>query len=389
MRKYILFLAPFLIAFIACESTSSNDASSNSEQKRTMKSSITKSVFGYLKDSRTIDLYTLTNKHGMVAEISSFGAVLVKLLVPDKDGKIEDVVLGYDSLKDYENDQESLGATVGRYANRIGKGNLTIEGKQYQLAINNGVNHLHGGVAGFSKKRWEAKPVTKKDGAAVAFTYISKDGEENYPGNLTVTITYSLTNQNELGIEYVATTDQTTVVNLTHHSYFNLNGNAAGDILNHELMLNADHTTTIDDGLIPTGALASVANTPFDFRKPMVIGDHINDDNEQLKFGNGYDHNWVINDWDQSLRLVATLYSPISGRFMETLTTEPGIQIYTGNSLVSSITGKEGKPFKKRQAVCLETQHFPDSPNQPDFPSTLLQPKEKYSHQTVYRFSTK
>ena len=354
-----------------------------------MTTTIKKELFGKLKDGRPVHVYTLTNSKGMVAQITPFGGALVSLLAPDREGKLEDIVLGYDNLEGYINDTQSFGTTIGRYANRIGKGNLTINGQSYQLALNNGENHLHGGNVGFAKKLWKAKSIELEDGVAVQLNYLSKDGEENYPGNLDLTVIYKLTNNNELQIDYEASTDKTTVVNLTHHSYFNLNGNGSGNILDHELSINADKITQTDAGMIPTGQLMDITDTPFDFRKATAIGTRINEPHEQLKFGNGYDHNWVLNNWDQSLKSAATLYAPSSGRMMETLTTEPGLQVYTGNWLTPAIISKKGMPTSPRQAVCLETQHFPDSPNQPNFPSTILKPGAKYTQQTIYRFSTK
>lgn len=354
-----------------------------------MTATIKKELFGQLKDGRSVDIYTLSNAKGMVAQITPFGGTLVSLLTPNKDGKLEDVVLGYDNLEGYINDSQNFGTIVGRYANRIGKGKLTIDGKSFQLALNKGENHLHGGDVGFAKKLWTATPLELEDGVAIKLHYLSKDGEENYPGNLDVTVTYKLTNNNELQIDYEATTDQTTVLNLTHHSYFNLNGNGTGNILDHELLINADKITQTDSDMIPTGKLMEVSETPFDFREATAIGARINAPHQQLKFGKGYDHNWVLNNWDQTLQSAATLYTPSSGRIMETLTTEPGLQTYTANWLTPEIIGKKEMPCSSRQAVCLEAQHFPDSPNQPHFPSTLLQPGEKYTQQTVYRFSTK
>ena len=352
--------------------------------------SIQQTVFGQLADGRAVHLYTLTNSKGMRARITNFGGILVSLEVPDQNGQLADVVLGFDRLEQYVQPHSSFGTTVGRYANRIAKGKFSLNGQSYQLAINNGKNHLHGGLEGFDKKLWNAHTTIEENSQSLHLEYLSKDGEEQFPGNLKVKVIYSLTENNELSINYEATTDQSTVLNLTHHSYFNLSGENSGQtILDHQLMLISDFTTEVDDGLIPTGRLTPVEGTPFDFRRATAIGTRINEDNAQLKYGNGYDHNWVIRDWDQSPRLAATLYDPASGRFMEVITTEPGIQVYTGNWLSPEEKGKGDRPFIANQAVCLETQHYPDSPNHPDFPSTVLNPGETYLQKTVYRFSNR
>jgi aldose 1-epimerase len=299
------------------------------------------------------------------------------------------VVLGYPTLDGYLKPHPYFGAIVGRVGNRIAKGKFTLEGVTYKLATNDGENHLHGGIKGFDKVVWNAEPVREDSAVGVKFSYLSKDGEEGYPGNLSCAVTYWLTNNNELKIEYQATTDKATPVNLTHHSYFNLAGQGQGDILNHQLEILADRFTPVDKGLIPTGELRSVEGTPMDFRQPHTIGERINSDDEQLKFGLGYDHNWVLNKTSDSLALAARVYEPATGRVMEVRTTEPGLQFYCGNFLDGTLTGKEGRVYKHRYGFCLETQHFPDSPNQPKFPSTILRPGETYNTETVYRFSTK
>jgi len=306
-----------------------------------MSPTIKKEIFGQLKDGRNVDIYTLTNSKGIVAQITPFGGTLVRLLTPDRNEKLADIVLGYDNLEAYINDTQNFGVTVGRYANRIGKGKFTLEGQSYQLALNQGDNHLHGGNVGFAKKLWEATPLELEDGVGIKLHYFSKDGEENYPGNMDLTVVYKLTNNNEIQIDYEAATDKTTIINLTHHSYFNLNGNGSGDILDHELSIDADKITQTDTDMIPTGKLLDVTDTPFDFRKATAIGARINASHEQLKFGHGYDHNWVLNNWDQTLQSVATLYAPSTGRMMETLTTEPGLQTYTANWLNPEIIGKK------------------------------------------------
>jgi len=353
------------------------------------KMKIDKSVFGKTKDGHSVDLYTLTNDNGMVVTLTNWGASIVSIQVPDRAGKRADVLLGYDTAAGYMSDTAYLGATVGRYGNRIGKGRFKLDGKEYKLAQNNGENSLHGGVAGFNKKLWEAKEIKAADGVAVQMRYLSKDGEEGYPGNLDVSVTFTLDNKNDVKIDYLATTDKPTVVNLTNHSYFNLLGDAAGDILGHELMLHADRFTPVDAGLIPTGELRPVAGTPLDFKQPKAIGARINDKYEQLVLGKGYDHNWVINQTGASPRLAARLSEPKTGRVMEVLTTEPGIQFYSGNFLDGTIKGKKGRVYQHRLGLCLETQHFPDSPNHPDFPSTTLNPGAKYQTTTIYRFSAK
>jgi aldose 1-epimerase len=297
-----------------------------------------------------------------------------------------DVVLGFDHLDDYLGNDPFFGALVGRYANRIDKARFTLDGVEYKLAKNDGENSLHGGLKGFDKKAWKAREPSK-DHPALELTYLSKDGEEGYPGNLNVKVVYTLTDSNELRIDYTATTDKNTVLNLTNHSYFNLAGQGSGDVLKHVLMINADRFTPIDAALTPTGELRSVAGTPLDFRKPTAIGARIDDDNEQLKFGKGYDHNFVLNHKGNDLTLAARVTEPQSGRVLEVLTTQPGVQLYTGNFLDGTIHGKGGKVYGRRSAFCLETQHFPDSPNQPKFPSTELKPGQTYHQTTIYKFS--
>ena len=340
-------------------------------------------------DGSQVDLYTLKNSNGLEATITNYGGIVVSLTVPDKSGKLGDVVLGYDTLNDYIGNTPYFGALIGRYGNRIAKGRFTIGGIEYQLAQNNDSNALHGGRKGFDKVVWQAEKTDSGDGPALKLTYTSKDGEEDYPGTLRCTVTYTLTNKNELKIDYAAETDKPTFVNLTHHTYFNLKDGGASDILGHELMLKASKFTPVDKGLIPTGELKPVADTPFDFNKPTAIGARIGADDEQLKFGKGYDHNWVLDRQGKDLELVASVYEPTSGRFMEVLTTEPGIQFYAGNFLDGTNKGKGGAVYQHRTGFCLETQHFPDSPNHPDFPTTELKPGEKYTQTTVYRFSTK
>jgi len=336
-----------------------------------------------------VDLYTLKNSNGLEAKITNYGGILVSLLVPDKSGKLTDVVLGYDHLCDYLANTPYFGAIVGRYGNRIGKAKFTLDGVDYHLVANNGENSLHGGRQGFDKVVWKAVRVNTGDGPALKLTYTSKDWEEGFPGNLSCTVTYTLTNKNCLKIEYAAETDKPTVVNLTHHSYFNLQDAGAGDILGHELMIKASKFTPVDQGLIPTGELRAVEGTPFDFNKPTAIGARVGNDDEQLKFGRGCDHNWILDRQGKDLELVASVYEPTTGILMEVMTTEPGLQFYCGNFLDGTNKGKGGIVYQHRTGLCLETQHFPDSPNHPDFPSTELKPGEKYTSTTAYCFSTK
>ncbi len=352
------------------------------------KLTVSKEPFGTV-EGKQINLYTLKNANGMVVKIMNYGAIVQSILVPDREGKFEDVVLGFDQLEGYVKDHSYFGAIVGRYGNRIARGKFTLDGVEYTLATNNGENHLHGGNKGFDKVVWKAKAVKSADAVGVELHYLSKDGEEGYPGNLNVKVTYTLNNKNELKIEYRATTDKPTPVNLTNHSYFNLSGNCKRDILGHRLWINADYFTPVDDGLIPTGEIWSVKGTPMDFTKPTAIGKRINDDYEQLKFGHGYDHNWVLNEVDGSLKLQVSLYDPGSGRLMEIFTEEPGLQFYSGNFLDGSIIGKGGVAYQYRYGLCLEPQHFPDSPNHPDFPNTILRPGETYHTVSVYRFFVK
>ncbi|HGY56729.1 MAG TPA: galactose mutarotase [Caldithrix abyssi] len=376
--KWAVVLLGFVLFLGAC--------STKKEEKTEIKVTVRK--YG-MADGKEVNLYTFTNTNGMTAKITNYGAIVQSLTAPDKNGKYEDVTLGYDKLEDYINDKSYFGCIVGRFGNRIAKGKFMLDGKEYTLATNNGPNHLHGGIKGFNKVVWDAEIVKGKDFGGLKLTYLSKDGEEGYPGNLNCTVIYTLTDQNELRIEYKATTDKPTPVNLTHHSYFNLSGNGKQNILNQELWINADYYTPVDETLIPTGEIAPVKGTPFDFTKPTAIGARINEKNTQLEYGHGYDHNWVLNDADGSLKLQASLYDPASGRLMEIYTQEPGLQFYSGNFLDGSITGKYGVKYTRNYCAVLETQHFPDSPNQPDFPSVILKPGQTYHTETVYKFLTK
>ncbi|MBV9572617.1 MAG: galactose mutarotase [Acidobacteriales bacterium] len=353
------------------------------------KSKMEKKTFGVTRDGQQVDIYILKNKSGMEAAITNYGATLVSLKVPDRNGRLDDVVLGYDDLAGYETDKAYLGATVGRYANRIAHGTFTLAGTKFTLPKNNGENTLHGGIAGFNKKVWKVKDVSSQESQALELTYLSKDGEEGFPGNLSVKVTYSLpVNRNELKIKYSATTDKETVVNLTNHSYFNLSGQGNGDILKHELTLRALKFTPVDETLIPTGELRDVKNTAFDFMTATAIGARIDQDDQQLRRGKGYDHNWVLNN-NGILSIAAEAYDPQSGRILEVSTTEPGVQLYTGNSLDGTIHGKAGKIYQRRYAFCLETQHFPDAPNHPQFPSTELKPGQHFKSTTVLKFSVR
>jgi len=348
---------------------------------------VTKAPFGNTKDGKAVEIYTLANTRGSEATIITYGGAVVSLKVPDKKGELGDVVLGFDSIADYEKHSAFFGPLIGRYGNRIARGKFTLEGKEHLLATNNGENHLHGGIKGFDKVIWTAKSSTDKNGANLELSYLSADGEEGYPGNLNIKVVYTLTEDNKLRIVYSATTDKSTVVNLTHHSYFNLAG--GGEILDHRLLLNADRYTPTDKGSIPTGVVSKVAGTPFDFTNETAIGARIGQENEQLKFGRGYDHNWVLTRRGNGIELAARVYEPTSGRVMEVLTTEPGIQFYSGNFLDGSLLGKGGKQYPYRSGFCLETQHFPDSPNHSNFPTTVLRPGQKYSQTTIYAFSVR
>jgi aldose 1-epimerase len=348
---------------------------------------ITKTSFGKTAAGEEVDLYTLKNTNGMEAKITNYGGIVVSLTAPDRNRTFADVVLGFNDLESYVSKNDPyLGAIIGRYGNRIAKGRFKLNGVEYKLAVNNGENHLHGGIKGFDKVLWTGRETKTPSGPAVVLTYLSKDGEEGYPGNLRVRVTYTLTNKNELRIDYFATTDKPTVLNLTHHSYFNLLGEGNGDILEHRVTINGARYLPTDAGSIPTGELAKVTGTPFDFLTANKIGARINQDHEQLKLGNGYDHTWVINGRPGTLRLAATATDPLGSRSMEVWTTEPGVQFYTGNFLNGTLTGKSGKPYPRRSGFCLETQHYPDSPNQPSFPTTILRRGAPYRSTTIYRF---
>ncbi len=373
--SYLCLAALFLVLSIeACQ------------PKRKEQSSMTAQVFGRLPDSREALQYTLTNSAGLSAQVVNYGAAVTSLKVPDRTGKMDDVVLGYDSLQGYVDGTSYFGAIVGRYGNRIGKGQFTLDGKQYQLTINDGENHLHGGRIGFNKVLWQSRQLSP---LSVELQYVSKDGEEGYPGAVTLKVVYTVTEKNELRIDYEGTADRPTILNPTQHSYFNLSGSFANSILDHVLTIEADRFTPVDKGLIPTGQLVEVANTPLDFRTPFAIGARINDSFEQLAFGKGYDHNWVLRGDPGQVRKAVELYEPKSGRLMTVFTDQPGMQFYSGNFLDGSAKGKNGIAYQQRTGLCLEAQAYPDTPNKPHFPSAALRPGQVYRQTTIYQFSTK
>jgi aldose 1-epimerase len=350
------------------------------------RASITRAPFGVTRDGQPVEVFTLRNANGVEARIINYGGTVLSLKVPDRNGQFGDVVLGFDTLAEYEQKSPYFGCLIGRYGNRIAGGRFTLNGVIYQLATNDGPNHLHGGIKGFDKRVWkvERAEVTPQ-GPQLVLSYLSPDGEEGYPGNLHVTATYTLTKDNGLRLDYRATTDKDTIVNLTQHSYFNLAGH--GDILGHVVYLNADRFTPVDATLIPTGELRPVEGTPFDFRKPTAIGARIQQDDEQLRYGRGYDHNWVINKKPGELALHARVVEPTTGRVLEVLSTEPGLQFYSGNFLDGTLKGKYGQVYAHRSGFCMEPQHFPDSPNKPNFPSVVLKPGQEYRNTIIYRFS--
>jgi aldose 1-epimerase len=347
---------------------------------------ISQAPFGKTADGTPVEMYTLRNYNGMETRIMTYGGIVVSLKVPDKNGKYGDVVLGYDNLDDYLKNNPFFGALVGRYGNRIANGKFALDGKEYTLALNNAPNNLHGGPVGFDKRVWKvARADVGPDGPRLELTYLSEDGDQGFPGNLKVTATYTLTDDNGLRLDYTATTDKDTVCNLTQHSYFNLTGK--GDVLNHQVFINADKFTPVDNTLIPTGKLKPVAGTPFDFRTATAVGVRIDANDDQIKFGHGYDHNWVIDKPPGKLGLVARVTDPITGRAMEVWSTEPGVQFYSGNFLDGSITGKNGWVYQRRNGLCFEPQHYPDSPNHPQFPSAELKPGQTYHNTIIYKFS--
>ena len=373
-----------LLTVLACGAMLASCTSMFSSRREVvLRPSVGKAPYGELPDGSPVDLYTLTNALGMQVKLLNYGATLASVEVPDRRGKFGDVTLGYDAVEGWLKNPAHFGSTIGRYANRIAKGTFTLDGKTYTLPANAGEHHLHGGVKGFDKVLWQAQPVQAATAVAVRFTYLSKDGEEGYPGTLSATVLYTLTNNNELKIEYTATTDKPTVVNLTNHTYWNLSGAKAGDVLGHILTLFADQYTPVDKTGIPTGELKPVADTPFDFVTPTPIGKGI------AATGGGYDHNFALRTSPGKIGMAARLYAPRTGRLMELLTDQPGIQLYTANHLNGSITGRDNITYRKHDCVCLEPECFPDSPNKPNFPSPVLRPGETYTRTILYRFTTR
>jgi aldose 1-epimerase len=356
--------------------------------RSTTRPRVSRAPFGALPDGSAVELFTLTNAAGVEVRAITYGGIIVSLRTPDRRRQLDDIVLGFDTAAQYAAGHPYFGAIVGRYANRIANGRFALDGKIYQLAINDRPNHLHGGVKGFDKAIWTGEPFDDDRGAGVAFTYTSRDGEEGYPGTVTARVTYTLTNQNELIVDYHATTDRPTVINLSQHSYFNLAGQGSRDVLEHELQIYADRYTPVNETLIPTGELAAVAGTPFDFSALTAIGARIGQDHVQLQRGRGYDHNYVLTRTGGDLQNAARVVERTTGRTLEVATTEPGLQFYSGNFLDGSLTGKQGRVYRQRYGFCLETQYFPDSPNKPAFPSTVLNPGHDYRSRTVFRFGT-
>lgn len=374
---------------IQCKNEQKKEEQTEEKEVAQAKSTMEKQDFGTTPDGEQVELYTLKNANGMEVNIMTYGGIITSLKAPDKNDQYEDVVLGFDSLSQYTKKNPYFGAIIGRYGNRIAKGKFSLEGEEYVLKTNDGENHLHGGEKGFDKVVWSATPGA--DNKSLKLQYTSEDMEEGYPGNLETTVTYTLNDDNSLDVEYEATTDKTTIVNLTQHSYFNLSGNFQQTILDHELEINADEYLPIDPTFIPTGELKDVAGTPFDFREAKTIGKDLSaeDKNEQLRRGLGYDHCWVLNEQDSGMRFAASAYHPETGRMLEIYTDEPGIQFYSGNFLDGTLPAKGGGTYAKRTGFCLETQHYPDSPNQEGFPSVVLKPGETYSTKTSFKFSVK
>lgn len=385
---YKILLLVICTSLLYCKGDITKESSNEATEKMTPATSISKSPYGTTTDGRKIEQYILKNENGMTVEVITYGGIITKWTAPDKNGNFENIVLGYDSLAQYVKGSPYFGALIGRYGNRIAKGKFSIDGEEYTLATNDGPNHLHGGVLGFDKVIWTANEIQTEHGAALKLTYLSKDKEEGYPGNLKTTVIYELTKDNALEVSYEATTDKATVVNLSQHSYFNLSGDFSQNILDHELMIEADAFLPVDATLIPIGEIRPVLDTPFDFRKPKLIGKDIEMENDQLIKGKGYDHCWVLNE-EETLRKVASAYHAPSGRLLEVSTDEPAIQFYCGNFLDGTLPAPNGGTYGHRSGFCLETQHYPDAPNQADFPSVLLKPGERYTSKTVFKFSVK
>ena len=378
MKKIEILIVIFLVII-------SNSCTKISKKMQVLK--IDKIQFGETMDGTGIDQFILSNNNGMEVRIITYGGVITSWTAPDKNGDYKDIVLGYNTLAEYEAETPYFGALIGRYGNRIAKGKFSLDNQEYTLAVNNGVNHLHGGLKGFDKVIWDAKTIVSDSTVSLELSYLSKDTEEGYPGNLETKVTYTLNNKDELSVNYEATTDKPTIVNLTQHSYFNLTADFNQDILGHELVINADSFLPVDNTLIPTGEFRDVTGTPFDFKTSKAIGIHIDNENIQLKNGLGYDHCWVLNDQNTGVRFVASAYEPVTGRLLEVFSDEPGIQFYSGNFLDGTLPSKNNGVYQHRTGFCFETQHYPDSPNQKNFPSVRLDPGEKYNSKTVFRLS--
>ena len=380
MKKIEILIVIFLVII-------SNSCTKISKKMQVLK--IDKIQFGETMDGTGVDQFILSNNNGMEIRIITYGGIITSWTAPDKNGNYKDIVLGYNTLAEYEAETPYFGALIGRYGNRIAKGKFSLDNQEYTLAVNNGVNHLHGGLKGFDKVVWDAKTIISDSTVSLELSYLSKDMEEGYPGNLESKVTYTLNNEDELSVSYEATTDKPTIVNLTQHSYFNLTADFNKDILGHELVINADSFLPVDKTLIPTGEFRDVTGTPFDFKTSKTIGTHIDNENIQLKNGLGYDHCWVLNDQDNGVRFVASAYEPISGRLLEVFSDEPGIQFYSGNFLDGTLPSKNKGMYQHRTGFCLETQHYPNSPNQENFTSVILKPGEKYKSKTVFRLAIK
>ncbi len=384
----IALLSAFAIN-VNCKGKTENKNKTEMPEETMEPVTITQSEYGETKDGEKVTMFSLKNVGGIEVDIITYGGRITSLRTQDSEGNMENVVLGFDDLAQYEKDNPFFGALIGRYGNRIAKGKFSIGEEAYTLAQNNGENSLHGGIKGFDKQVWDAKTEEGDDSASLILTYLSKDMEEGFPGNLSTTVTYTLHEDNSLDVLYEATTDKATVVNLTQHAYFNLSGDFSNTILDHVVEIDADTYLPVDSGLIPTGELRPVESTPFDFREPKTVGQNISEENEQLELGGGYDHCWVLNDQQAGFRKVASAYHPTSGRFLEVSTDEPGIQFYTGNFLDGTLPAPNNGTYAKRSGLCLETQHYPDSPNQTEFPSVVLNPGEKYTSKTTFKLSTK
>ncbi|MBQ4914322.1 galactose mutarotase [Maribacter sp. MMG018] len=388
--SYSIILLGIFVLNVNCKQKTMKKSNEEVSVPKTKPISIERNDFGVTNEGQKVELFTLINKGGVSVDIITYGGRITSLKAPDNKGKMENVVLGFDNLEQYEEENPFFGALVGRYGNRIAKGKFTLNGTEYTLAKNNGENNLHGGIKGFDKVVWQVEGTEESDSyVSLKLSYLSKDMEEGFPGNLTTVVTYTLNKDNSLDVLYEATTDKTTVVNLTQHSYFNLSGDFSQPILDHELQIAADTYVPVDGGLIPTGDLASVEGTPFDFREPKLIGKDIDANDEQIKLGGGFDHCWVLKGAEKGYRSVAKAYHPGTGRTLEVLTTEPGIQFYSGNFLDGTLPAPNGGTYAKRSAFCLETQHYPDSPNQPGFPSVVLEPGQKYKTKTTFKLATK